>query len=58
MSLLYVVAVPDKLLMLSGVLCVWLRRCGGGHSEYAAQVINHVSSASFVEGSDQHPGTM
>ena len=30
-SLLYVAAVPDKLLMLSGVLCVWLRRCGGGH---------------------------
>ena len=29
-SLLYVSAVPDKLLMLSGVVCAWLRRCGGG----------------------------
>ena len=31
LSFRYIAAVPDKLLMLSGVLCVWLRRCGGGH---------------------------
>ena len=30
-SLLQVAAVPDKILVLSGVVCVWLRRCGGGY---------------------------
>ena len=29
--LLQVAAIPDNMLMLSGVLCVWVRRCGGGY---------------------------
>ena len=46
----------NKVVMLSDVLCVLLRRrCGGGYS-YVMWVINDINFVSFMEGSNQSSG--